>query len=67
MIQTIDRKKVPEPKEIGTIKIQEAKKSTLDNGIPVYSINAGFQDLVKVEFIFLYHVPLIRISLSLIR
>ncbi len=55
MIHTIDRKKTPEPKEIGTIKIQEAKKSALSNGIPVYSLNAGFQDLVKVEFVFLHH------------
>ena len=24
----------------------------MDNGIPVYSINAGYQDLIKIEFIF---------------
>ncbi len=65
MIQTIDRKKTPEPKDIGVIKIQEAEKSTLDNGIPVYSVNAGFQDLIKVELFFKnssfdFSVPLVN-------
>jgi zinc protease len=55
MIQSINRIIPPASKEIGKIKIQEAKKSSLDNGIPVYAINAGFQDLVKVEFLFLHH------------
>jgi zinc protease len=54
MIQTIDRKNAPEPKEIGDIKIQEVEMSCLRNGIPVYSVNAGFQDLVKIEFLFLH-------------
>ncbi len=53
MIGSIDRKKVPVPEDIGTIKIQEAQKSLLDNGIPVYSVNAGFQDLVKIELLFM--------------
>src|SRR5258708_21352869 len=52
MISTIDRITPPEPKEIETIKIQQAEKSLLDNGIPVYGINAGFQDLVKIELLF---------------
>src|SRR5437016_2402274 len=52
MISTIDRTTPPEPKEIGSIRIQEAEKSSLDNGINVYSVNAGFQDLVKIEVIF---------------
>ncbi len=34
------------------ITIPEAKKQKLDNGIPVYVINAGKQDILKVEFIF---------------
>ena len=34
------------------IDVAKAKKYILDNGIPVYAINAGFQDLVKIELIF---------------
>ncbi len=52
MIETIDRKKIPALNDIGKIKIQEAEISTLDNGIPVYTISAGFQDLVKIELLF---------------
>jgi len=52
MQTVIDRALQPEIKEIGKIDIRQAKKFTLDNGIPVYSINAGFQELVKIEFIF---------------
>jgi zinc protease len=48
----MDRAMQPGIKEIGTIDIRQAKKYDLDNGIPVYLINAGFQELVKVEFIF---------------
>lgn len=42
----------PGIREIGKIEIQQAKKHSLNNGIPVYLINAGFQELVKIEFIF---------------
>ena len=31
------------------IKIQEAQKVNLNNGIPVYCINAGTQDIVRLE------------------
>jgi predicted Zn-dependent peptidase len=48
----IDRSLTPATKEIEEIQIPQAKKYTLDNGIPVYSISAGFQELVKVELIF---------------
>lgn len=53
MIQTIDRKKTPALKDIGIIKVQQAQQSMLDNGIPVYTINAGFQDIVKIELLFM--------------
>lgn len=53
MTNTIDRSHQPELVEIGAVHIQEAKISKLDNGIPVYSINSGFQDLVKIELLFL--------------
>ncbi|MCX6291987.1 MAG: pitrilysin family protein [Bacteroidetes bacterium] len=53
MIQSIDRAKAPAQEEFDHIKIQEVEKSALDNGIPVYSIRAGFQDVVKVEMLFM--------------
>src|SRR3569832_1906715 len=37
---------------IEKISIQEIEKAQLDNGIPLYYLNAGFQDVVKVELIF---------------
>ena len=49
----IDRSLQPETKDIDRINIPQAKKFTLDNGIPVYTLTAGFQDLVKIEFLFL--------------
>ncbi len=48
----VNRALQPHVKEIGKIDIVQAKKFTLDNGIPVFTINAGFQELVKIEFIF---------------
>ena len=53
MLTKTKRKIAPDFKSIGAIKIQEPEKSLLDNGIPVYSINAGFQDIIKIELIFL--------------
>src|SRR5437870_5458272 len=52
MQETIDRTIQPSTKEIEKIEILRAKKFVLENGIPVYTINAGFQDLIKVEFLF---------------
>jgi zinc protease len=49
---TLDRHTPPPSKPITDISIEEVEKSRLDNGIPVYSLNAGFQDLVKVELLF---------------
>ena len=48
----IDRTSQPSTKEIEKIDIPHAKKYILDNGIPVFALNAGFQDLVKIEFLF---------------
>lgn len=52
MIATIDRTTPPASLDIGDIQIRQADKSMLDNGIPVYTVNAGFQDLVRIELIF---------------
>lgn len=48
----LDRTIAPTAKEIRSISYIEPQQYTLSNGIPVYGINAGSQDLVKIEFIF---------------
>src|SRR4051812_1607519 len=52
MNTTLDRNTPPPSKPIENISIPEVKKISLDNGIPLYSLNAGLQDVVKVELIF---------------
>jgi zinc protease len=49
---TLDRKQAPEFKTIDKIHIPQAELATLDNGIKVYSIDAGSQELTKIEFLF---------------
>ena len=48
----IDRKICPSIKELGALSIIKAQKSALKNGLPLYTINAGSQDLVKIEWVF---------------
>lgn len=48
----INRTLAPEFKTIEKIDIIQAEEKKLDNGIPVFSINAGSQELTKVELIF---------------
>jgi zinc protease len=48
----IDRTIAPGFKTIEKIDIIRAKPEKLDNGIPVFTINAGSQELCKVELIF---------------
>lgn len=52
MTQILDRKTAPGSHALEKILITQAKQLKLDNGIPVSLINAGTQDLVKIEFIF---------------
>jgi zinc protease len=52
MTVVLNRNTPPDSKPIQGISIQEVEKTKLDNGIPLYSLNAGFQDVVKVEMIF---------------
>lgn len=49
---TINRTKTPELKNIGDINITKAEKGFLDNNIPFYTLNAGEQNVVKLEIIF---------------
>ena len=42
----------PEIKLIEKVTLPGVDKLFLDNGVPVYSINAGEQDVIKIEFLF---------------
>jgi predicted Zn-dependent peptidase len=48
----LNRAQAPEFKTIDKIAIQQARSFTLDNGIPVHTIDAGSQELTRIEFIF---------------
>lgn len=55
---TLNRKEAPAFKTIDRIDIQQAKSHTLDNGIRLYTVSSGSQELTKIEFIFkagMYH------------
>lgn len=48
----LDRKKSPSFKTIESIDIIKASEEKLKNDVPLYIVNAGEQDLIKIEFIF---------------
>ncbi|NOX46657.1 MAG: insulinase family protein [Chlorobi bacterium] len=49
---TINRLIQPGVKLIDSIALYEPEHFKLDNGIPVFQINAGTQDMVKIDFVF---------------
>ncbi len=49
---TLNRKEAPGFKTIDKIDIPQAEHHRLDNGINVYTVNSGSQELTKIEFIF---------------
>src|ERR1035437_9280748 len=51
-MEVIDRKLSPQINEIKKAEIIHASEFRLKNNIPVYHINAGTQDLVKIELLF---------------
>ncbi len=51
-MNVLDRKIVPAFKTIEKIEMIKATEKRLRNNIPVYAINAGTQDLIKIEFLF---------------
>lgn len=51
-MKTFDRTIAPSREIIRSAKITETRKYQLDNGLPVYAIEAGDQDLLKIEFVF---------------
>lgn len=48
----LNRKKPPEYHQIKEISIIRAEKHHLSNNVPLYTINAGNLDIIKIEFIF---------------
>lgn len=48
----INRKIQPEFKNIEKINIIKARAQTLSNGVPLYTISAGKQEVVKIDLIF---------------
>src|ERR1035437_8499296 len=51
-MEIINRKKSPAFKTIEKIAMIKASEQHLRNNIPVYSINTGTQELIKIEFLF---------------
>jgi zinc protease len=48
----LNRTLTPEFRQVNEINFLEPKKQQLDNGIPVFTINAGKQNIIRIEFIF---------------
>lgn len=48
----LNRKEAPFAAEITNIKIKQAVHNTLPNGIKVYALNAGNEEVLKLDFIF---------------
>jgi len=51
-MQILDRKKPPAFKTVEKIEMIQASEQRLRNNIPVYSVNARTQELIKIEFLF---------------
>jgi hypothetical protein len=45
----LDRVTMPESRSIAGIDIIHAQKFSLPNGIPLYYVNAGTQDVIKMQ------------------
>ena len=48
----LNRTIAPASKQVSNINFIKPDAAKLNNGIPVFTINAGEQDLVRIEFIF---------------
>ena len=48
----LNRQQAPDFKQVSTINFIQPSKKELDNGVPVFTIYSGEQDLVRIEFIF---------------
>lgn len=66
-MSTLNRNLAPEFKTIDKIDVIRANEQKLQNGIHVYSLSAGSQEIVKLEFIFragMYQQPATLIASS---
>jgi predicted Zn-dependent peptidase len=50
-MESIDRTQQPDIKSIQDINIANARQFTLSNGLPVYSIESGTEEIVKVDLL----------------
>jgi len=48
----LDRTLTPESKQVNEINFIAPQQQQLDNGIKVFTVNAGKQELVRIEFVF---------------
>jgi len=48
----LNRTQAPDFKQVSTINFIQPEKTVLDNGIPVFTVYSGEQDLVRIEFLF---------------
>ncbi|RYG13749.1 MAG: insulinase family protein, partial [Chitinophagaceae bacterium] len=48
----LNRTQAPDFKQVSTINFIHPEKTVLDNGIPVFTVYSGEQDLVRIEFLF---------------
>ena len=48
----LDRSKAPEVKTRRSIRFPVVQQFVLDNGIPIYAVNLGTQDVVKLEVVY---------------
>ena len=48
----LNRTQAPDFKQVSAINFIQPEKTVLDNGIPVFAIYSGEQDLVRIEFLF---------------
>ena len=60
MIKTIDRTTVPPFRTIDSINVPRVQALKLGNGIDLFTLSAGSQEITRIEFIFragMYHQP----------
>ncbi|PWS29380.1 insulinase family protein [Pedobacter yonginense] len=48
----LNRQQAPDFKQVSTINFIQPTEKKLDNGVPVFTIYSGEQDIVRIEFIF---------------
>ena len=51
-MQQPNRKKEPSFRDIEKFSLPKAEKFKLDNGVQVYALSSGTQDIIRIEFIF---------------